>query len=63
MIGKLAFDEMHCPKCWETARADFVDNGVGMQQSNPFYCDACGCIEEPETFEYFRPLGPDEIPF
>jgi hypothetical protein len=42
----LAFDQRDCPKCGCIATADFVDNGVGMQQSGPFGCEFCGWSEE-----------------
>lgn len=45
----LAFDQRECPTCGKIAAADFVDNGVGMQQSGPFGCEACGWVEPPPT--------------
>ena len=45
MIRGNRFDERPCPNCGLTATADFVDNGVGMQQVGPFGCEACGWIE------------------
>ncbi len=43
---QLQFDETWCPKCKSVACADYVDNGVGMQQCGPYRCQACGWIEE-----------------
>lgn len=43
----LNFDQCPCPRCGEDAKADFVDNGVGMQQVGPFGCEACGWAEQP----------------
>jgi hypothetical protein len=37
--------EMKCPKCGAEAMANFVDNGVGMQQIEPYYCEACDWVE------------------
>lgn len=42
----LQFDQIDCPKCGCVAVADFVDIGVGMQQSGPFGCEWCGWREE-----------------
>jgi ribosomal protein S27AE len=42
----LKFDQSICPKCGGVAVADFVDIGVGMQQSGPFGCEWCGWCEE-----------------
>jgi rubredoxin len=46
-MADLKFDEIVCPSCEKIARADFVDNGVGMQQCGPFHCEACGWVEHP----------------
>lgn len=45
-MSALAFDQIKCPKCGQIAVADFVDIGVGMQQSGPFGCEACGWVED-----------------
>jgi hypothetical protein len=36
---------MNCPECGKKCEAEFVDNGVGMQQCGPYVCDPClgGC--------------------
>lgn len=32
----------NCPYCDAVCDADFVDNGVGLQQCGPFHCEQCG---------------------
>jgi len=34
-----------CPYCHKPCEADWVDNGVGMQQCGPYHCFACGASE------------------
>lgn len=35
-----------CPYCsYDQCEADWVDNGVGLVQCAPFYCDSCGACE------------------
>jgi len=51
-----AFDQSPCPRCGETAVADFVDNGVGMQQCGPFSCEACGWTEPPPFYPNGQPM-------
>ena len=34
-----------CPYCKTVCDADFVDNGIGMQQCGPFHCDNCGASQ------------------
>lgn len=36
---------MNCPECGKECEAEFIDNGVGMQQCGPYVCDPClgGC--------------------
>lgn len=53
-MSKLAFDQTKCPKCEQIAVADFVDNGVGMQQCGPFGCEACGWVEEHSPMDITR---------
>ena len=38
-------DEKECPYCQQTCFAPFTDIGVGMMQTGPFVCDACGAIQ------------------
>jgi hypothetical protein len=59
MSTKLKFDEIECPACGKIARADFVDIGVGMQQSGPFCCEACGWCEE--QIKFGEPLDDPEF--
>lgn len=35
-----------CPYCsYDQCEADWVDNGIGLEQCSPFYCDQCGACE------------------
>ena len=35
-----------CPYCGSPAtEGDYVDNGVGMQQCSPHYCEECDAIQ------------------
>ena len=48
-----------CPYCQTICRADFVDNGVCLQQCGPYHCEQCGASEiGPNDAE--RGLFPDE---
>lgn len=53
-MRELDFDQMPCPKCNAIAVADFVDIGVGMQQSGPFACEACGWVQEVPRLEDYQ---------
>jgi hypothetical protein len=44
----LPFYRRICPACGETAEAEFVDNGVGMERATPFHCWGCGWNEDDE---------------
>lgn len=48
-----------CPYCGTLCRADFVDNGVAMQQCGPYHCDACGASEI-GPYDEPRDLTPEE---
>jgi len=37
--------ERECPYCGGSAFCELMDNGVGMQQCQPFICDWCGSQE------------------
>jgi hypothetical protein len=56
--SELAFDQIKCPHCGLIATADFVDIGVGMQQSGPFGCETCGWSESKP--DVFQPSDEDE---
>lgn len=43
---------MKCPYCGNEAEAEFVDNGVGMQQVSPYCCPGCGAVQ----------IGPNDEP-
>ena len=43
-------DSIQCPKCGGPCEADFVDIGVGEQQSGPYSCQECGWIEKRTEF-------------
>lgn len=49
-----------CPYCGEQCNAEFVDIGVGMQQCEPYHCEACGAIEIGPTTTPDLPLLDDE---
>lgn len=34
-----------CPYCGENCWAEWVDNGVGLEQCGPYCCRACGAAE------------------
>lgn len=34
-----------CPYCGERCEAEFIDNGIGMQQVTPYLCLCCGAFE------------------
>lgn len=36
---------MKCPYCGEEAEAEFVDIGVGLQQSTPYGCPSCHAVQ------------------
>ena len=59
----MQFDQRECPKCGKIAVADFVDNGVGMQQCGPFSCEACGWVEDTSHLDALLPLDDDFEPF
>jgi hypothetical protein len=59
---KLKFDQMVCPACGLIAVADFVDNGVGMQQCGRFGCEACGWVEATPLLEDCQMPLDDEEP-
>ena len=60
----MKFDQMICPACGLIAVADFVDIGVGMQQSGPFGCESCGwCESATSSEEFLIPLDDDDLSF
>lgn len=48
-----------CPYCATICRADWVDNGVCLQQCGPFHCEECGASEI-GPFDKERPLTEQE---
>lgn len=44
MKSPYKIETRNCPYCNAVCDADFVDNGVGMQQCGPYHCD-CGASE------------------
>lgn len=45
---------LRCPQCGSETEADFVDIGVGLQQTGPYGCFNCGWVQdgvqdEPDT--------------
>lgn len=54
---------MKCPNCGQQVEADFVDNGVGMQQCGPYVClppGGCGWIE-PSPDEVLNDLIKEDL--
>lgn len=41
----LPYTQIICPGCGKIAEAEFIGNGVGMQQISPFHCYECGWTE------------------
>ncbi len=37
---------MKCPECGAECECEFVDIGVGMQQSSPYACTRCEWIQK-----------------
>lgn len=35
----------NCPYCGEYCEAEYVDNGLGMEQVSAHYCEGCGAME------------------
>jgi rubredoxin len=58
----MQFDQMKCPACGLIAVADFVDNGVGMQQCGPFGCESCGWVGD-DSDEPLLPVDASDMPF
>lgn len=48
----LKYYQQICPNCGKIAEADFVDIGVGMQQSGPFHCDECEWLESSPRYDW-----------
>lgn len=46
--NKFNEEERKCPECGEWAHADFVDNGVELQQCGPYVCKKCGWCQTNE---------------
>lgn len=48
-----------CPYCWSWCEADWVDNGIGLQQCGPYGCQSCGAVaigpyDEPRPLTAFE---------
>ena len=43
--------ERRCPECDRWTRAEWIDNGVGLQQCGPYCCESCGWIEQRPSIE------------
>lgn len=50
----------NCPYCKTICRADFVDNGIGMQQCGPYHCEKCKASEI-GAYDVKRELTKNEI--
>lgn len=46
---------MNCPRCGKPAECDEVDNGVGMQQCGPYYCQPCDWVQPDPLEELLSP--------
>lgn len=51
-------DKVYCPYCNAETEANFVHNGVGLEQVSPYHCYRCGSYQIGTTHQ--ETLSPKE---